>query len=169
MSGDHCTCGQTFRTAEDFRDHMPCPGTERFQETEKWRKRCELAEKALDLMVEAASAGSDFLNESDIIEEALMAWEKSRAQRFVYTDGTEHIIATGRAGLNAWLVEYGYDTEQTDWELVPGETPITILVDKDGMPACEDDDILAENPRTLTAAEWIKLVKEDGLLCSENN
>lgn len=25
---DTCTCGMTFRTAEDWRDHMPCPGNE---------------------------------------------------------------------------------------------------------------------------------------------
>lgn len=169
MSGDHCTCGVKFRTAEDFRDHMPCDGTEEQQATARWKKRCELAEKALDMMVEAASAGSDFLNESDTLEEALMGWEKVRGQRLVYTAEGDHIIASGRAGLNAWLVEYGYDTEQTEWELVPPETPITILVDKDGMPASEDDDLLAEKPRTLTAAEWVALVKEDGLLCSENN
>ena len=24
---DECTCGQTFRTAEDYRDHLPCDGS----------------------------------------------------------------------------------------------------------------------------------------------
>jgi hypothetical protein len=28
MSGETCTCGDKFRSAEDFRDHMPCPGSE---------------------------------------------------------------------------------------------------------------------------------------------
>lgn len=27
-----CTCGRTFRIAEDFNDHLPCPGTK-----EQWR------------------------------------------------------------------------------------------------------------------------------------
>ena len=38
MSGDICTCGWKFRTAEDFRDHMPCDGTkseQRIREIEK--------------------------------------------------------------------------------------------------------------------------------------
>ena len=28
MAGDTCTCGGSFRDPEDWRDHMPCPGSE---------------------------------------------------------------------------------------------------------------------------------------------
>ena len=28
MSGATCTCGNKFMDAEDFRDHLPCPGSE---------------------------------------------------------------------------------------------------------------------------------------------
>lgn len=26
MASDQCTCGEKFLDAEDFRDHLPCPG-----------------------------------------------------------------------------------------------------------------------------------------------
>lgn len=32
MSGKECTCGATFRGGEDYRDHLPCPGTKEEQE-----------------------------------------------------------------------------------------------------------------------------------------
>jgi len=35
VSGSTCTCGATFRTGEDYRDHMPCPGTGEEQETQR--------------------------------------------------------------------------------------------------------------------------------------
>lgn len=28
MAGKTCTCGKNFRDGEDWRDHMPCDGTE---------------------------------------------------------------------------------------------------------------------------------------------
>lgn len=28
MSGEACTCGAKFMDPEDFRDHLPCPGSE---------------------------------------------------------------------------------------------------------------------------------------------
>lgn len=28
MSGEACTCGSKFMDPEDFRDHLPCPGSE---------------------------------------------------------------------------------------------------------------------------------------------
>jgi hypothetical protein len=172
MSEDNCTCGLKFRSGEDYRDHLPCPGTEEHQLTEKWRKRCGLAEKALVLMVDSAAVTSDFLsdflNESDTHGEALLAWEKARGQRFIYTDGQDHVIASGRAGLNTWLVEQDFDSEQTDWELVPMETPIAIACDAEGAPCHRDDDEYAGTPVTRTAEEWLKKVKEDGLLCSED-
>lgn len=43
MSGDLCTCGASFRLAEDYRDHLPCPGSE----TEQLRARVAYLEKGL--------------------------------------------------------------------------------------------------------------------------
>jgi hypothetical protein len=166
MAGDHCTCGVKFRTGEDFRDHMPCPGTPQFQETEKWRIRCELAEKVADMLVEQCAGISGFTADADTLETALVAWEKARGRRRIFTDGDTHVIASGRGGLIHWLVEYGYDLDQSEWELVPDETPIDIICDKDGMP-CDPEDAEEDSAgRTLTAKEWVELVKEDGMLCS---
>jgi hypothetical protein len=33
MAGKNCTCGGRFMDAQDWRDHMPCPGTEQEQAT----------------------------------------------------------------------------------------------------------------------------------------
>ena len=57
MSGDICTCGWKFRTAEDFRDHMPCDGTkseQRIRELEK--ENDELKTEILDLKYELKAA-----------------------------------------------------------------------------------------------------------------
>jgi hypothetical protein len=146
---------------------MPCPGTSQEQEVEKWKKRCELAERALTLMIDVACVGTHFIDEaSEELKELLLGWEKARGQRFLYTDGDAHIIALGRATLDWWLAEYGYDTFQ-DWELVPDNEVIAICVGQDGRPCDLEDDGAQEQPRSLTAAEWLALVKEDGVLCSE--
>jgi hypothetical protein len=163
MSGDVCTCGGTFRTGEDFRDHMPCPGTKEFQITEKWRKRCELAEKALDILVEDFAHNEvNFSVDADTIECALVAWEEARGARFVYFDGCEYIIASGRGGLSKWLVEQGCEADQRDWELLRPDEVITIWCDEDG-------DIVEEEgiPTEKTVAEWLEKVKHNGLLCRE--
>jgi len=48
MSGEHCTCGDKFRDAEDFRDHLPCPGSPAEQAYERGR-RTMLAEAVASL------------------------------------------------------------------------------------------------------------------------
>jgi hypothetical protein len=37
MSAKECTCGEGFMSAEDFRDHLPCPGSEAEQAHERGR------------------------------------------------------------------------------------------------------------------------------------
>ena len=31
MTSDTCTCGKSFRGGEDYRDHLPCPGSKEDQ------------------------------------------------------------------------------------------------------------------------------------------
>jgi hypothetical protein len=47
MSGDVCTCGHSFIDAEDFRDHMPCPGSAGEQLLGQLAARADKYEKAL--------------------------------------------------------------------------------------------------------------------------
>lgn len=131
------------------------------------KKRLELAEAVADMLVEDCAIGEGFTTDADALEVALVAWEKARGARFVYTDDIEYIIASGRGGLAVWLVEQGYDAAQSDWELVPPETPITIVCDKDGVPCAVEDNERVEVPTTCTAAEWLERVHQNGLLCRE--
>lgn len=56
MAGNQCTCGKTFRDGEDFRDHMPCPGSAMEQSfaalENQWREACA-RENTLRLAAEA--------------------------------------------------------------------------------------------------------------------
>jgi hypothetical protein len=163
MAGDHCTCGVKFRTGEDFRDHMPCPGTPQFQETEKWRIRCELAEKVADMLVEHCAEADGFTADADTLEVALVAWEEARGARFIYTDGQDHVIASGRGGLSRWLVEQGFDADQSAWELLQPDDKLSIQCDDDG--PCDFDEGI---PTEKTAKDWLEQIKTNGLLCSED-
>ena len=42
---DYCTCGVKFRTGEDYRDHLPCPGTQEQQTIAELRSKLAAAEK----------------------------------------------------------------------------------------------------------------------------
>lgn len=127
--------------------------------------RLELAEAVADMLVEYCASSDGFTADADSLEVALVAWEGVRGSRFVYTDGTDHVIASGRGGLSKWLNEQGYDVDQSSWELVPADDIIAIWCDEDGDPCGEDDaGILTEK----TAAQWLEKVKINGLLCSED-
>jgi hypothetical protein len=49
---DFCTCGTKFRTGEDYRDHLPCPGTKEQQEIVELRAENERLRATLRTMVE---------------------------------------------------------------------------------------------------------------------
>jgi hypothetical protein len=46
---DFCTCGAKFRTGEDYRDHLPCPGTKEQQEIVDLRTKLAAAEKRAEI------------------------------------------------------------------------------------------------------------------------
>jgi hypothetical protein len=163
MAGDVCTCGMKFRTGEDFRDHMPCSGTDEEQRIEKWKKRCEAAEKVLGNLLEAAVPLdlSDNADRDEQLINDLVAWEGLRGDRFIYTDGCEYIVATGRGGLSEYLDTYGYE-DMSDWRAMKPTETITINCDDDGHIALVGD---GGTPVTKTAVEWLAKVKDNGLLC----
>lgn len=131
-------------------------------------KRLELAEKVCDRLVACIAYGSADFMDAEALEHTLVAWEEARGSRFIYTDGNDHVIATGRGGLSRWLDEQGYDPDQRLWDLVQPEATIAICCDKDGNICSTEDDARVEQPRTRTAQEWLAQVKENGLLCTED-
>ena len=58
MAGADCTCGEKFRDAEDFRDHLPCPGSPTEQAYAKGRRE---REKEILASFERAIAGHEKL------------------------------------------------------------------------------------------------------------
>jgi hypothetical protein len=168
MSGANCTCGLFFVDDRDFRNHMPCPGSKMFQRAAMWQKRCELAEKALCLILDAAFKQDYVSGELEGVQ-ALLEWERVRGQRFIYTNGKDYVIASGPTGLSVWFDKQGYDNqEKTGWKLVPMETPITIACDTNGNVCHGDDDEYTGTPVTRTAQEWCEKVKRYGMLCGED-
>jgi hypothetical protein len=49
-----CTCRGAFRSASDFRDHMPCPGTLEERQISSLELRIKLLEEALRNTIEYA-------------------------------------------------------------------------------------------------------------------
>jgi hypothetical protein len=134
------------------------------QTVSRMAKRLELAEKVADMLVEHCASADGFMLVEDSLEEALVAWEEARGLRFIYTDGQDHIIATGRGGLSRWLAEQGYDTSQSEWELLQPDDKLSIQCDEDGEPCDFDEGI----PIEKTAKDWLEQIKTNGLLCSED-
>jgi hypothetical protein len=60
MSGQTCTCGSRFMDAEDFRDHLPCPGSPEEQAHARGRREM-LAEVLLSLRNPMDYKGSLFM------------------------------------------------------------------------------------------------------------
>ena len=56
--GPDCTCGQKFMDAEDFRDHLPCPGSPAEQAYARGRREYE---KEILASFERAIAGHEKL------------------------------------------------------------------------------------------------------------
>jgi hypothetical protein len=121
------------------------------------------------MLVEHCASADGFTADADTLEVALVAWEEARGARFIYSGMCgEYIIASGRGGLSKWLGEQGYDADQSEWELVPPETPITITCDAEGNPCSDDDPECVEEPVTRTAQGWLAQVKDNGPLCGED-
>jgi hypothetical protein len=64
MSGDHCSCGLKFRTGEDFRDHMPCPGTKEEQVSMSNGDDVVASDEALVKMRKAGGTWAAYRNEA---------------------------------------------------------------------------------------------------------
>ncbi len=56
-----CTCGKRFLLAEDFRDHLPCEGTEEQQEIRRLRRvlRAVISNSVADTAVDGTLAWCD--------------------------------------------------------------------------------------------------------------
>jgi hypothetical protein len=130
--------------------------------TMKLADRLKLAEAALQSVSDNEVAEGYYPSVETM--HALAEWEKARGQRFIFTDGVEHVIASGRGGLDNYLTEFGYDSDQESWQLVEPGTVIGIWCDETGTPGGvgDSDCALVET----TATEWLELMEEDGLLCS---
>lgn len=78
MSGENCTCGHQFIDAEDFRDHMPCPGSE----VEQLRARVEKAERTIKWFGEwlDGAAGISVVSSRIELSHVIGAWDKAREQ-----------------------------------------------------------------------------------------
>lgn len=69
MAGNTCTCGERFRTAEDWRDHLPCPGTASEQEISRLRRALErVRDEAEDNLI--AAIADNALDPKQLVESA---------------------------------------------------------------------------------------------------
>jgi hypothetical protein len=129
--------------------------------------RLKLAEAALDLLM----SDEDLLSVIEYIDQgiadALVSWENARGARFVFTDDMEHVIATGRGGLQKWFEEQGYAAAQCEWRQLGPEEKLSIWCDADGIPAEVEDTGNQCVERTIQG--WLACVKQNGLLCVQGD
>lgn len=78
MTGNTCSCGEKFRDAEDWRDHMPCPGTPSEQEISRLRKALErVRDESEDNLI--AAIADDALDPKQLVESSFTPRPKRQA------------------------------------------------------------------------------------------